>query len=183
MKKLKRKLLIELLLFVLHCVLIVLFASLFNRHLEMIMYLVCSKSISLCFNKQFHADTLFDNEPIRSTKWCKIITIIVELLYLYMCKKYNLSIYSNLFLILVISVISGLLQFFLERVIVYESKLRNKDTLLILCAEANLTQEATNRMVMRYIDKLKVREIASIEYVEEKTIKESLRRSKRKMNL
>ena len=100
-----------------------------------------------------------------------------------MCKKYNLSIYSNLFLILVISVISGLLQFFLERVIVYESKLRNKDTLLILCAEANLTQEATNRMVMRYIDKLKVREIASIEYVEEKTIKESLRRSKRKMNL
>lgn len=169
--------------FFLHIILIFLFAMIFNKHFEMLLFIVGYKFISLCFNKQFHADTLFDNEPIRSTKWCKIITIIVELLYLYMCKKYNLSIYSNLFLILVISVISGLLQFFLERVIVYESKLRNKDTLLILCAEANLTQEATNRMVMRYIDKLKVREIASIEYVEEKTIKESLRRSKRKMNL
>ena len=169
--------------FILHIILIMLIASIFNKHFEMLLFLLSYKAISACFKEQFHADTLFDDDPMKSSKWCKIITLLVELIYLFYCTRYNITIYSNILIIIVVASISALLQFFLERVIVKVSKLRDEKTLLKLCEEANLTKEATNRMYLRYIKGLKVREIADLECVEEKTIKESLRRSKRKMNL
>lgn len=169
--------------FILHIILILLFASIFNKHFEMMLFIFSYKTISSCFEGQFHADTLFDDDPIKSVKWCKLITLFVELIYLFYCVRYNVSIYSNLFVIIFVACCSFLIEFLLERIIVKNSKLRNEETLLALCKEANLTEEATNRMILRYIKGLKVREIAELECVEEKTIKESLRRSKRKMNL
>lgn len=169
--------------FILHIILLLLFASIFNKHFEMLLFILGYSFISNCFTNQFHADTIIDDDPLKSTRWCKIITIIIEIIYLYYCKNYDISIYSNIWLIMSIATFSALLQFLLERIIVKESKLRNEKTLLALCEEAKLTKEATNRMILRYIKKLKVREIADLECVEEKTIKESLRRSKHKLNL
>lgn len=169
--------------FFLHLILMFLFSMLFNKHFEMLLFIISYKAISTCFTKQFHADTLFDDDSARANNLCKIITIIVELIYLYMCRKYNLSIYSNVFLIILISVFSGLIQFFLERNIVKPSKLTNRESLEALCLEANLSKEATKRMILRYVDKMSIKEIAKLEFVEEETIKQSIRRSKRKINL
>lgn len=169
--------------FIIHIIVMLIVASLFDKLFEMLLFFVSYSFISKCFVSQFHADTLFDDDPSKSVRWCKIITVIVEIVYLFYCKEYDISIYSNIWLIMLIAKFSALLQFLLERIIVKESKLRDEKTLLALCEEAKLTKEATNRMILRYIKKLKVREIADLECVEEKTIKESLRRSKHKLNL
>ena len=50
-----------------------------------------------------------------------------------------------------------------------------------LCEKYNLTDLAYNRLKMRYIDKMKVKEIAIVESVELKTIEEHFRRIKRQI--
>ncbi len=166
-----------------YCVALLIVAFIFNRFIQMLMFILFYESIQNCFNKRFHADTLFPNNSIKAIKYCKIITIVVEVVYLIYCKNLNLSIYSNLLIILVIAILNALLQFYLERTINFELILKNKEILLQLCNESKLSSISTNRMVMRYVEDKSIQDIADIEFVDHDSIKKSLQRSRNKIKI
>lgn len=100
-----------------------------------------------------------------------------------LCKDLNTTFYGNLVIIFLIAFGNSLLQFYAERIIIARSKLSNLETLKLLCEEAKLTEVATNRMIMKYVEKKTYKEIASIECVEEKSIEQSIRRNRKKLNI
>lgn len=57
----------------------------------------------------------------------------------------------------------------------------NKDDLLNLCSEAGLSETNINRMILRYVERKSIKEIASIEFVDDYTITQSLYRSRKKI--
>lgn len=57
----------------------------------------------------------------------------------------------------------------------------NKDDLLKLCSEAGLSELNVNRMVLRYVERKSIQEIADIEFVDSYTISQSLYRSRKKI--
>ena len=59
--------------------------------------------------------------------------------------------------------------------------LKDKDKLLTLCRNANLTKNATDRMILKYIEGKSYREIAEMECVDIQTIKISINRSRNKI--
>lgn len=61
--------------------------------------------------------------------------------------------------------------------------LTNKETLLKACEEENVSDLAINRLTKYYIDKKSLEEIAKEECVETSSIKQCLRRTKRKLKL
>lgn len=61
--------------------------------------------------------------------------------------------------------------------------LTNYDNLLKACEEENITDLAINRLLKYYIDKKSIEEIAREECVEASSIKQCLRRTKRKLKL
>ena len=171
------------LVYYLYCVLIVLFSYVFDRHIQMIMFIVFFELIQGCFKYRFHADTIFPNEPIKATKYCKIITCIVEIIFLIFCKEIDTSYYLNVFVIMGIAFVNTLLEFCLERLIVTKSILNDKEKLEIACKQANLSELETKRMIMKYIEKKKYSEIALIERVEDDSIRRSIVRARRKLKI
>lgn len=166
--------------YILYNVIILTIAYFLDRFLQMLMFILLFELLQNCFNYRFHSDTIIEN-PIKAVKWCKVITISVEITYLIFCKGLKVSVYSNLFIIFLIAFINCLLQFYLEKVIIKKNIFNNLKSLKALCNEANLTEIATNRMIMKYVEKKTYIEIAEIENVEEDTIKQSIKRSKRKI--
>lgn len=183
MDKLGRKLLLRKIVYILHCLAVLFLAYLLNKFFQMLWFLIFFNLIQSCFNYRFHTDTIIQDDPIRADNVCKLITIVVELLYLAFCKDLNVSVYSNLFVILIIATINALLQFTLERMILHNLPLHNKDKLIILCAENNISKVATNRMIQHYIEHKSIKDIAADECVEIETIKQSIRRTKRKLHI
>lgn len=170
--------------YVIYNIILLAFAYLLNRFMQMLMFILFFESIQNCFNKRFHSDTLFPDEPLKALKYCKLITFGVEIVYLFLlCKDLNTTFYGNLVIIFLIAFGNSLLQFYAERIIIARSKLSNLETLKLLCEEAKLTEVATNRMIMKYVEKKTYKEIASIECVEEKSIEQSIRRNRKKLNI
>lgn len=151
-----------------------------DRFFQMLMFVLFFELMQSSFKYRFHADTIVDN-PIKAIRYCKIITIIVEIVYLIFCNNFNISLYSNLFIIFGIALFSCILELSLEFCLVKQSQLKDKETLLRLCTKANLTENAKNRMVMKYIDGKTYREIADLECVDIETIKKSINRSRNKI--
>lgn len=113
----------------------------------------------------------------------KLITFSVEIIYLIFCKNLILSVYQNIFIIFGVALFNALLGFYAERTICFKSKLEDIETLIPLCKEAKLTPLATNRMIMRYVEKKTLKEIASIECVEEESIRKEFKRYRKKLKL
>ena len=59
----------------------------------------------------------------------------------------------------------------------------NKDNLLKACEEENISDLVTKRMIKYYIQKKSIEEIAKEECVETYSIKQCIRRAKRKLKL
>ena len=154
-----------------------------SRFVQMLVFVLFYNTIQNCFNYRFHSDTIFYDNPIKAVRYCKLITIVVEIIYLCFCKEFEVSVYSNLFIIFLIALLNALLQFYLERVIISSSILHNKSLLLTRCNEIGLTTEAINRLILHYIEHKTIKEIANNECVEIATIKQSIRRSLRKLGL
>lgn len=148
-----------------------------NRFFQMLMFILLFVFIQNCFNYRFHADTIID-DPIKSTRVCKVITVLVEILYLIICKDLDISLYSNLIVIFLIAFINCLLEFALEHFIIKTDDLRDERKLLELCKQAKLTKSATDRMVNKYIKNKTYKEIADEECVDITTIKKSINRSR-----
>ena len=166
--------------FILYNIILLTISFLLGRFYQMLIFVLFYSFIQNCFNYRFHAESIQSN-PIKAVKMCKIITITVEMLYLAFCQDLDISIYSNLFLIFVITLINCLLEFSLKYAIINKNSLRNKETLISLCQSANLTPNATNRMIMKYIENKTYSEIADIECVDIETIKKSINRSRNKI--
>ena len=89
----------------------------------------------------------------------------------------------NIFLGIVLSICSYILEDWLERTISLNAILKDETKLIQACTNANLSKDATNRMILRYIKGKHIRDIAYMEHVEESTIWQSLRRSRKKLNI
>lgn len=165
---------------IIYNIILLAFSYFLDRFFQMLMFVLFFSFIQNCFNYRFHADTIQPN-PIKAVKLCKIITIIVEIIYLIFCKDLDVSVYSNLLIIFGIAFANCLLEFSLENFFIKKDCLKDKETLLKLCNMANLSETATNRMIMKYIENKTYQEIADIEYVDIDTIKKSINRSRKKI--
>ena len=153
---------------------------LLDRFYQMLIFILFYNFIQNCFRHRFHAETIQDN-PIKAVRLCKVITIIVEIIYLAFCHNLNISVYSNLFIIFVITLLNCLLEFSLEIVLVKTDDLKDKGKLENLCRKAHLTKNATDRMIMKYVEGKTYQEIADLECVDIQTIKISINRSRKKI--
>lgn len=180
--KLKIKLLKKKLFYIIYCLALLIVSYFLNRLLQMLMFILFFNFIQDCFVKRFHADTII-KEPIKAIKYCKIITIIVQIIYLIFCKNLNTTIYSNLFIIFSIAFLNCLLEFVLSRMVESYFTLNNEDYLMELCDKYKITKSAKDRLIMRYVHRKSIKEIAAIESVDESTIKQSLRRTKRTLGI
>lgn len=181
---LKRELLKQIIEYVLYNIILLTIAYMLKRFLQMLMFILFFEIIQNCFSKRFHSDTLFGDEPIKAVRYCKLITLFVEMFYLLvLCKELTITIYGNIAIIFIIAFLNSLLQYYAERVIIKRSKLNDIKALKVLCKEANLSEIATKRLEMKYIEKKTYSEIAKIECVEEESIKQSIRRSRRKLKI
>lgn len=151
-----------------------------NRFLQMLIFVLFFEVMQNCFRYRFHADTIV-TEPIKAVRLCKIITICVELVYLALCNNLDISLYSNLFIVFLIAFINCLLQFSIEAFYSKENCLKNKEVLLDLCSKANLSESATNRMMLKFIENKTYDEIADLECIDVDSIKRSISRSKAKI--
>lgn len=151
-----------------------------NRFFQMLIFILFFNFIQNCFKYRFHADTIVA-DPIKAVRLCKVITIVVELIYLAFCNELDISLYSNLFVVFVIAFINCLLQFSIESFYSKDNCLKNKEVLLDLCSKANLSENATNRMILRYIENKTYDEIADLECIDVDSIKRSISRSKAKI--
>lgn len=177
------KLLKKRLVYILYNLLILTISYFVDKFFPMLFFILFFELIQGAFKYRFHSDTLFNNNPNKAIKWCKIITIFVEIIYLIYCKKNDISLYANLPQIFFIAFANALLQFYIERAVAKISMLKDEDTLRMLCEEAKLTEESTHRLILRYVYGKKVIEIAEIECVEVDTIKKSISRSLKKLNI
>ncbi len=151
-----------------------------DRFFQMLIFILFFEFIQNCFRYRFHADSIVDN-PIKAVRLCKVITIGVEIVYLIFCKDLDISVYSNLFIIFLIAFINCLIEFAIQNFAIKENVLKDKDKLLELCNRSNLTANATNRMILKYIENKTCQEIADIECVDVDTIKKSINRSRKKI--
>lgn len=157
-------------------------AYIFDVLLEMSLFIICYYFIKNLFTKQFHADAI-TKSPTSAVKLCFLITFLTQLIFIFILVKFDLSFYINIYLGLCLGLLSYVLGDWLEKKAIKASILKNKTELLEACKNANLTKEATNRLVLRYIDGLHIKEIAELENVEETTVCQSIRRSRRKLNI
>lgn len=157
-------------------------AYIFDVLLEMSLFIIYYYFIKGLFVKQFHADTIAKT-PAQAVRMCFTITFITQLLFVFILVKFDLSFYINIYLGIALGLFSYILEDWLEKRVVKSSILKDKTKLLEACRNANLTKEATNRLILKYIDGLKNREIAELENVEETTVWQSIRRSRRKLNI
>ena len=183
MNKLKKKILIKRSLYILYNIALLSIAFLFDRFFQMLIFILFYNLIQNCFYYRFHADTLFPNDPIKAVRYCKLITIVVEITYMIFCKELNVSVYSNLFIILIIAIINALLQSFCEKFIYNCSQLKSYSSLKTVLDANNISELNQHRMIEHYINNKTISQIAKEEYVEEITIKQAIRRTRKKLGL
>lgn len=118
--------------FILNCVIILLISLLFDKFFAMLLFILFLGSIKSCFKIEFHADSLFENEPIKAVKYCRLISIGVELLYLFVSSNIVLSLYINIFLIFALTLVNSLLELSLETIIIKNSMPRRQQILEIV---------------------------------------------------
>lgn len=165
---------------IIYNIILLTFSYFIDRFFQMLMFILFFSFIQNCFYYRFHADTIQPN-PVKAVRLCKIITIIVEIIYLIFCKDLDVSVYSNLLIIFIIAFANCILEFSLENFFIKKNCLKDKDKLLELCQKAKLTQNSIDRMVAKYIDNKTYQEIADEECVDVETIKKSINRSRNKI--
>lgn len=171
-----------LLVYILYNIVLLTIAYFLNRFYQMLIFVLFYNMIQNCFHYRFHADTIQEN-PIKAVRLCKMITIAVEIIYLILCKNLDISLYSNLFIVFVITFTSALLQYCMEYFLIKKDLLRDKEKLLLMCEKAKLSKNATDRMILKYIDNKTYQEIADLECVDVQTIKMSINRSRKKLGI
>lgn len=172
----------ETIIYIILTTIILVLSYIFDILLEMSLFIIYYYFIKNLFKKQFHADTITKSARL-AVFLCFVITFITQLIFIFILVKFSISYYINIFLGIILSILSYIIEDWLEFNINKYKMLRNESVLLDACKQANLTQIATNRLILRYIKGYSIRTIANIEHVEESTIWQSIRRSRRKLNI
>lgn len=157
-------------------------AYIFDVLLEMSLFIIYYYFIKGLFSKQFHADTIAKT-PAQAVRLCFIITFITQLLFVFILVKFDLSFFMNIYLGITLGLLSYIISDWAEKYTSTKYILKDETKLLEACKNANLTKDAANRLVLRYIKGLHIKEIAELENVEEATVWQSIRRSRRKLNI
>ena len=108
--KIKRKNIIT---YLIYNIFLLTLAYFLNRFFQVLIFVLFFNFIQNCFNYRFHAETIIQS-PIKAVRYCKIITVIVEIIYMIFCKELNISVYSNLLIIFIVALLNALVQFSLE---------------------------------------------------------------------
>ena len=166
--------------YLLYVIILLIIAYICNKIIQTLIFILFFNFIQNCFKYRFHSDTIIE-DPLKAVNHCKLITISVEFVYIIYCKDLNVSIYANLFIIFLITFLNCILEFSLERIFVKQDCFKDKDTLLELCNQAGLSKNATQRMIMKYIENKTYQEIAKLEFTDIDTIKKSINRSRKKI--
>lgn len=163
MSKLQRKLLYGKLLYIIHLIILCSISFVFDKLIQMITFLILFNIVHDSFKYRFHSDSIID-DPIKAIRVCKIITIVIEIIYLVICLKLDKSIYSNLAIIFGICLSNCLLEFTI--ISVCKCKLNpirkgiNRETLIKLCKEKDFNDFETNIMIDYYCNNYKIDKIA-----------------------
>lgn len=165
---------------IIYHILLLAFSYFFNKLFQTILFLATFNLFQNCFKYRFHFDYVTESN-IKAMKLCKITTIIIELIYLLMSKNLNLSLFLNFVIIIIISILNCFLGLYIT---LNNNKniYKDKDLLLQVCKQANLTSLATKRIILKYINNKTYTEIALEEKMEIETIKKSINRSRKKID-
>ena len=166
--------------FLLYHIILLTISFLLDRFYQMLIFILFYGFIQNSFRYRFHADTI-QQDSVKASLLCKIMSITTEIIYLIFCNNLKVSVYSNLFIIFLITLLNAILEFALEIFLIKEEDLKNESKLLLLCKQAKLSKNATDRMVMKYIKNMTYQEIADLECVDLQTIKISINRSRKKI--
>lgn len=139
--KIAFKLIKEYLGFFINCVIMLVIAYFFDKFFAMLLFIIFVGTIKSCFKIEFHADSLFDNEPIKALNYCKFISILVEIIYLIVSSKLELTIYGNIFVLFAFALVNSILEVSLETIVISTSKSRREKILKIV---ANDEKEIEN---------------------------------------
>lgn len=170
----------DFIIYLLYNAVLLIIAYFFNRFYQMLIFILTYELIQNSFKYRFHADSIQKN-PVKAVRLCKIITICVEVTYLIICINLDISIYLNLLIIVLIATFNCLLEFSIRYYLDKYSVLKDKDVLIKLCNEHNISEQACNRLIMKYVENKTYQEIADIEFVDIDSIKKSINRSKHKI--
>lgn len=166
--------------FLLYHIILLTISYFLDRFYQTLIFILFYSFIQNCFRYRFHADTI-QQDSVKASLLCKIMSITTEIIYLIFCNNLKVSVYSNLFIIFLITLLNAILEFALENFLIKEDDLRNESKLLLICKKAKLTKNATDRMMMKYIENKTYQEIADLECVDVQTIKISINRSRHKI--
>lgn len=180
--KLQFKLFLNWLIYYIHLIILFIIAYNFNKLWQMIFFECLFNFIQGTFRYRFHSDSIIE-DPIKATRWCRIITCCVEISYLIICCSLRMSLYYNLLIIVNITLLNTLLQYFVISSTTSKDTLTLEEKLVNKCKEKGLTEQATKRLIMRYIEHKSIEEIASIECVEKSSISISLMRSRKRLKV
>lgn len=139
--KIAFKLIKEYLGFFINCAIMLVIAYFFDKFFAMLLFILFVGTIKSCFKIEFHADSLFDNEPIKALNYCKFISILVEIIYLIVSSKLELTIYGNIFVLFTFALVNSILEVSLETIVISTSKSRREKILKIV---ANDEKEIEN---------------------------------------
>lgn len=135
--------------------------------------------VSFVFMRKVYGQSYHSNSVIR----CTTLALLTFLISTRVSLPLWVSTLCNVFIGCLVAYIMHIMYYYIK----YTKKgvtLRlgmNKDDLLKLCSEAGLSELNINRMVLRYVERKTIKEIADIEFVDDYTISQSLYRSRKKI--
>lgn len=154
-----------------------------DKLLQMLLFVVFFHFTQGCFYKTFQPDVI-EKDPIKAIKYYNFTKFCFELNFLIICNNFDISIYSNILEIFVIAAFNALLRYLFEKMIIEKQNiLKDKDKLIQMCKEVGVKDDMIQRMIWKYVDGKTYEEIASIERVEMETVKQSIRRTRKKLNI
>nr|DAE44626.1 MAG TPA: ECF sigma factor [Caudoviricetes sp.] len=167
-----------------YLIVIFLIAFLYDKVFEIFGFILSYSLIRNEFSKMVHGSD-FTKSAHKGIVYCRIITFIVQVVSIIFIIKLNISKYVNVGLAMSLGVVNFFAKDYIEYKYVKYCNIRNidKDTLVKKCREANLSEDAINRMVLKFIEHKSNQEIADLECVEAETIKKSISRSRKRINL
>lgn len=154
------------------------FIASFNNHIiEMTIIVICFHIFRDKDTKTYHAFYGSDIE-------CFIESIISFSIVSSFEFSFQQSIYCSIMIAYVVSTIAYFVQDYIDyRKSTNELKSLTPETLDGICIKYNISDVMKQRLKLRYIDKLSIKEIANIEKVEEQTIKMSINRIKKRLRI
>lgn len=147
--KIASKLIKEYLGFFINCAIILIIAYFFDKFFAMLLFILFVGTIKSCFKIEFHADSLFENEPIKALKYCKFISIFVEIIYLIVSSNLELTIYANIFVIFTFALVNSILEVALETIFLTTTKNRREKILKLLPNDEEKIEEFCNKHCLK----------------------------------